>query len=87
VVSLTTVDTSHRFNHYDERCRLDDPISCTKRCSMFPEVYDGLVYLPVYFGVSALEPSTTRDRNQEGPSLGIRTEATLPWPLILPKSA
>jgi hypothetical protein len=58
-----------------------------KRCSMFPEVHDGLVYLPVYFGVSALIPSTAGDRSPEGPSLCIRAEATLPWPLILPNSA
>jgi hypothetical protein len=54
---------------------------------MFPEGYDRLEYLLVYFEVSALEPSTAGDRSQEGPSLCIRTEATLPWPLILPNSA
>jgi hypothetical protein len=66
---------------------LDKPISCMKRWSNFPEVYAGLVYLPVYFGVSALKPSTAGNRSQEGPSLCIRTEAALPWPLILPNSA
>jgi hypothetical protein len=54
---------------------------------MFLRVYNGLVYLLVYFEVSALEPSTAADRSQEGPSLCIRTEATLPWPLNLPNSA
>jgi len=54
---------------------------------MLPEVYDGLVYLPVYFEVSALEPSTAGHRSQEGSSLCIRTEAPLLWPLILPNSA
>ena len=47
----------------------------------------GLTFLPVYFGVPALKPSTAGDRSRAGSSSCIRLEPILPWPLILPNSS